>query len=87
MIQPQRELPASKSKLMKINESKIAFIYFHLFFGIGTFQRVTAEKNKNSSPDLANPFRLQAGVSDHVTISVGRAAEPPGDRLCHIRRS
>jgi len=33
---------------MQINESKIAFICFYLFFGIGTFQCVTADKNKKS---------------------------------------
>jgi hypothetical protein len=33
-------------KQTKVNESKNAFIYFRLFFGIWTFQRVTAEKNK-----------------------------------------
>jgi hypothetical protein len=54
---------------MKTNESKMAFIGFHLFFRIGTFQWVTSEKNKkfrrlpHSRPRLwANrakpPFRL-----------------------------
>jgi hypothetical protein len=33
-------------KQKQANESKIAFICFHLFFRIGTFQRVTPEKNK-----------------------------------------
>jgi hypothetical protein len=31
---------------MKGNESRIAFISFHFLFRIGTFQRVTAEKNE-----------------------------------------
>jgi hypothetical protein len=31
---------------MKGNESKIAFICFHLFLRIGAFQWVTREKNK-----------------------------------------
>jgi hypothetical protein len=31
---------------MQINESKIAFIVFHLFFQKGTFQCVTADSNK-----------------------------------------
>jgi hypothetical protein len=35
---------------MKENERKYAFICFHLFFGIGTFQRVAAEKNKKNFP-------------------------------------
>jgi hypothetical protein len=34
---------------MQMNESKIAFIPFILFFGIGAFQWVTAEKNKKSA--------------------------------------
>jgi hypothetical protein len=33
---------------MKGKESKTAFIFFHLFFGIGTFQRVTADSNKKN---------------------------------------
>jgi hypothetical protein len=48
---------------MKENESKIAFIcffYFHLFFVIGTFQRVMAEKNKKISPPPNSPLRLCA---------------------------
>jgi hypothetical protein len=45
---------------MKANESKIAFICFHLFFRIGTFQRVTAEKNKKFSRRLNSPPRLCA---------------------------
>jgi hypothetical protein len=31
---------------MRVNASKFAFIYQCLFFSIGTFQRLTAEKNK-----------------------------------------
>src|ERR1700722_18958112 len=45
---------------MKANESKMIFICFHLFFGIGTFQWVTADSNrKNSSPIQPNqPVQL-----------------------------
>jgi hypothetical protein len=39
---------------MQINESKIAFICFYLFFGIGTFQCVTADKNKKSFAAFAS---------------------------------
>jgi len=35
---------------MKGKESKRAFIFFHLFFGTGTFQRVTADSNKKTFP-------------------------------------
>jgi hypothetical protein len=40
---------------MQVNESKIAFICFHLLFGIGTFQWVTADSNKKSNSQ-AVPF-------------------------------
>jgi hypothetical protein len=45
-LQLPGELSASKSKKTKANERKIAFISFHKFFGIGTFQRVMRQKNK-----------------------------------------
>jgi hypothetical protein len=38
----------ANEKGKQINESKIAFICFHLFFRIGTFQSVTGGKNKKS---------------------------------------
>jgi hypothetical protein len=38
---------------MKAKGSKFAFFYFLLFFGIGTFQRVTSGKNKNFFPGAA----------------------------------
>jgi hypothetical protein len=51
--QPEGEFWERKRKKMKIKESKFAFISFHFLFGIATFQRVMAEKNKKSfrSPD------------------------------------
>jgi hypothetical protein len=52
-MQPQREYLQSKSKEMKTNESKIAFISFHLFFRNLTFQRVTSKKIKKSLPRCA----------------------------------
>jgi hypothetical protein len=48
-IQPARKLAANKRKKMKENENKIAFICFHKFFRIGTFQGVTADSNKKIS--------------------------------------
>jgi hypothetical protein len=73
-IQPEREFRESKGKEMKAKESKLAFFYFLLFFRIGTFQRVTSEKNKklrvrrNSRPRLwakrpKHPFRLLLSVA------------------------
>jgi hypothetical protein len=35
---------------MKGNENKIAFIFFHFLFRIGTFQWVTADSNKKIFP-------------------------------------
>jgi hypothetical protein len=46
-IQPSGEIHSSKRKKVKGNESKIAFVFFHLFFGIVTFQMVTPDSNKN----------------------------------------
>jgi hypothetical protein len=48
---------------MQINESKIAFICFYLFFGIGTFQWVTADKNKKIFCRFRRPGRLKRGLS------------------------
>ena len=53
-LQLMGESYASKSKKMKANERKIAFISFHLFFRIGTFQRVMNQKIKRSG------FRLNS---------------------------
>jgi hypothetical protein len=47
-MQPQGELRERKSKEMKGDERKMAFIFFHQFLRIGAFQRVTAGKNKKS---------------------------------------
>ena len=51
--QPARELVASKWKHMRVNGSKFAFFYFHLFFRIHNFQRITSEKNKKKSSPLS----------------------------------
>jgi hypothetical protein len=51
---PQPGLSANIRKQMKTNESKIAFFYFHLFFRIGNFQRVTADSNKKKSFPLSH---------------------------------
>jgi hypothetical protein len=48
-MQPKGEICSNKSKRMKGNERKKAFISFQQFFRIGTFQRVTPKKIKNSS--------------------------------------
>jgi hypothetical protein len=41
---------------VKTHESEMTCICFLLFFGIGTFQRVTADSNKNFFPVLLIPF-------------------------------
>jgi hypothetical protein len=37
---------------MQANENKRKQNSFHLFFGIGTFQRVTADSNKKNFPSV-----------------------------------
>jgi hypothetical protein len=44
------QIKAHKRKQKKINASKIAFFYYRLFFGIGSFQWVTADSNNKISP-------------------------------------
>jgi hypothetical protein len=59
---------------MEPYESKIAFICFHEFFGIGAFQWVTGRKNKkfrpflNSRPGLYAK-RLGAHFSSNSTVA------------------
>jgi hypothetical protein len=45
---------------MEENESKYAFIAFQFLLRIGTFQWVTAEKNKINSLAFYSPLRLRA---------------------------
>jgi hypothetical protein len=47
-IQPDGEIRSNKSKQMKGNESKIAFICFQQFLRIGTFQWVMGKKIRKS---------------------------------------
>ena len=47
-----------KSKVIKGNESKIAFISFYLLFKIEAFQWVTADSNKKIRRRLNFPLRL-----------------------------
>jgi hypothetical protein len=49
---------------MQVNEGKIAFICFHLFFRIEPFQRVTSEKNKKIPCCLNSPPGLRSNVSN-----------------------
>jgi hypothetical protein len=56
---------------MKGNESNFAFICFHEFFRIGTFQRVTQEKEKNFPPAPRNPLRLQTAAKYAPQVLVG----------------
>jgi len=59
---------------MKENASKIAFIGFHLFLRIGTFQWVTGEKIKKFDPRL----KLYANRLKRILRSSSRQASPPG---------
>jgi hypothetical protein len=45
---------------MRVNVSKIACIYWRLFFRIGTFQRVTVDSNKKIPFRLSSRLRLCA---------------------------
>ena len=58
---------------MQGNESKIAFNSFHQFFGIGTFQRVTGEKNKKIHPTSQLAFWVV--LRAHDTISTAPFAQ------------
>jgi hypothetical protein len=69
---------------MKTNESKIAFICFHLFFGNGTFQRVTADSNKKKNPSLSS---LAAPISEDVfpLVSLPRGSPLRAVDLANIK--
>jgi hypothetical protein len=58
---------------MQIKESKFVFFYFHLFFGIGTFQRAMPKKNKNFSRPSTRA--LGCGLDG---FSNSRELSPPG---------
>jgi hypothetical protein len=70
VLQPVREISANLCKPMQVNESKKAFICFHKFFGIGTLQWVTREKNEKTplpparlsgcGPNMSNSMRLHS---------------------------
>jgi hypothetical protein len=71
-IQPASEFLANKSKLMKGKESKFAFFSFHLFFRIGTFQRVTPDSNKKIPVAISGCARLsEVNFSDVCFLLVG----------------
>src|SRR5580692_10679066 len=67
--QPPREILANKSKLAKANKRKIAFICFHYFFRIGTFQWVTAEKDKKVFSPFGSRLRFCALFSTPALLS------------------
>jgi hypothetical protein len=56
----QAALAANKSKFMKGNERKKAFISFYLFFRNESFQRVTVDSNKKISFLSVGANRLTA---------------------------
>jgi hypothetical protein len=63
---------------MKAKLLSFAFFYFHLFFGIGTFQRVMAEKNKKISPPPNSPLRLCAKRLARSALSFIRSPAAAG---------
>jgi hypothetical protein len=64
-FQPARELAPNKRKVVKGNESEIAFICFHKFFRIWPFQRVTADSIKKFLSRLSSRPRLWAKPYSH----------------------
>jgi hypothetical protein len=54
---------------MKINESNFAFICFHLFFRIRTFQRVTADSNKKIASTGIRAAGCERGGSNSRSLS------------------
>jgi hypothetical protein len=70
---------------MQINESKIAFICFHLFFGIGPFQWVAADKNKKSFAAFAGLEGLKRGLSPLSNGLAGGSSYSSADRKSYSR--
>jgi hypothetical protein len=68
---------------MQINESKIAFISFYLFFRIVTFQWVKAEKIKKSAVVLISRLGCGSDVSNRQPSSLSVLMPP--DRRSSIR--
>jgi hypothetical protein len=66
------QISASKTKLMSLNASKFAFIYFHFLFRIEPFQWVAREKIKKSLLRAGSRSRLWANVSNSRGFSSSR---------------
>ena len=64
---------------MKGNESKWAFICFQQFFRIGTFQRVTADSNKENRGPPDSHLRLCETPAARRPLALGHDAS--GTRL------
>jgi hypothetical protein len=70
---------------MKIKASKIAFISFHLFFRIGTFQWVIGEKNKKIRLVVNSRVRLCLKLFFPLSSSAKRPQVPGAIR--HTRKT
>ena len=68
-MQPGREFHESERKKKKEKERKFTFFCFLLVFGIGTFQRVTAEKSEKFLPVSDSRAGLWSNGSNNL---VGR---------------
>jgi hypothetical protein len=61
---------------VQINESKIAFIYFHKFFRIEPFQRVTSGKNKKICLSLTRVLGCRPNMSNSTRLHSGAQLSP-----------
>jgi hypothetical protein len=56
---------------MQVNESKMAFICFHLFFRIWTFQLVTRDSNKKFPPPCPRLWYNLGSAPQHASPDAG----------------
>jgi hypothetical protein len=74
------QISASKTKLMSLNASKFAFIYFHFLFRIEPFQRVAREKIEKLLLRPGSRGRLWANVSNSHGFSPSRPSTGERER-------
>jgi hypothetical protein len=71
-MQPERELIESKRKEKEEKWLSSAFVYFHLFFRIWTFQCVTSEKYKKIARLPTSRFSCGPGLFKELQPLVSR---------------
>jgi hypothetical protein len=64
---------------MKAKSLSLAFFSFHLFFGIGTFQRVTTEKNEKVPAQVA--FQSGKSATHSFPPAPGQLSKIPVSRI------